>query len=215
MMETIKDLEALSSPDDPEDPLAAGLSDVVRAMRLRLNLYAAHLGEPAGAAAVASWSAGFAVARIGRAAFWPMAVASLAWAERSSIAHPVALSTNSAPKAPDVDDVLTEPVASRLDQLAAGLARALATVAVERDDCAESEARSFAGLWGRALAMPPETRRAAMARADAAARVSDTSAEELGHRRAFDRGGQDDRRAGDAGGVPGDGRQAGAASVHR
>lgn len=178
MMETIEYLEGLSSSEDPEDPLAAGLSDVVRAMRLRLHLYAAHLGDPAAAAAVASWSAGFALARIGRAVFWPMAVASLAWAERSSIAHPAALSTGSAPGGPGVDDVLTEAVASRLDQVAAGLARALATVAVERDDGAESEARSFAGLWGRALALPPETRRAAVARADAATRASDTSAEE-------------------------------------
>ncbi|MGY4349012.1 hypothetical protein ACVWXM_005479 [Bradyrhizobium sp. GM7.3] len=178
MMETIEDMERMSSLDDFEDPLAAGLPDLFRAMRLRLHLYAAHLGEPAAAAVVASWSAGFALARIGRAAFWPMAVASLAWAERSSIAHPVALSTGSAPGAPDVDDVLTEAVASRLDHVAAGLARALATVAVNRDDGAESKPRSFGGLWDRALAMSPETRRAAVARADAATRASDTSAED-------------------------------------
>lgn len=178
MIETIEDLTTLSSPDDPEDPLAAGHSDVVRALTLRLNLYAAHLGDPTAAAAIASWSAGFALARIGRAGFWPMAVASLAWAERSFIVHPVALSTGFAPSTPDVDDVLTEAVASRLDQVAAGLAGALVTVAVERDDRAERGARSFAGLWERSLAMPPEMRRAAVARADAAAKATDPSAED-------------------------------------
>jgi hypothetical protein len=178
MIETIDELEMLSLPDEPEDPLAARLPDIIRAARLRLNLYAAHLGDPTAAAAIASWAAGFAVARIGRAAFWPMMVASLAWAERSSIAHPVALLSKVSPRPPDVDDVLIEPISSRLDDVAAGLAHALAAITVERDDGAESEARSFAELWRRSVATPPETRRTVVARADAAARARDIAAKD-------------------------------------
>jgi len=178
MIETIDELEMLSMPDDPEDPLAARLPDIVRAVRLRLNLYAAHLGDPGAAAAIASWSAGFAVARIGRAAFWPMMVASLAWAERSSIAHPVALLPNASPRPPDVDDVLIEPISSRLDDVAAGLAHALGAITVESDDRAESEACSFAVLWRRSVATPPETRRAVVACADTAARARNIKAKD-------------------------------------
>ncbi|WMT76480.1 AAA family ATPase [Bradyrhizobium sp. Ash2021] len=170
VIDLLDEVEMLSLPDDPEDPVAACLSDIVRAVRLRLNLYAAHQGDPTAAARIASWSAGFAVARIGRNTFWPMMVASLAWAERSAIAHPFALLPNVSPRIPDVDDVMNEPVASRLDHVAAGLAHALATVTVVRDDGAESEERSFGGLWRRSVATPAETRRAVVARADALAR---------------------------------------------
>lgn len=169
MIEIIDELEMISLPDELEDPLAARLSDIVRAVRMRLNLYAAHQGDPTAAARIASWSAGFAVARVGRNTFWPMMVASLVWAERSSIGHPFALSPNASPRLPDVDDVMTEPVASRLDDVAAELAGALATVTVEREDGAESEERSFAGLWRRSVATPPETRRTMARSADAAA----------------------------------------------
>lgn len=169
LTETIDELEMLSPPDDPDDLLTPGASDVVRAVRLRLNLYAAHLGDPTAAARIASWAAGFAVARIGRTAFWPIMVASLAWAERSSIAHPIALSPGPAPRPPGVDDVLAETVASRLDDVAAGLAHALETVAVMPEEGAECDTRSFAGLWRRSVATPPETRGATVARADAVA----------------------------------------------
>ncbi|EKS34517.1 AAA family ATPase [Afipia broomeae] len=169
LTETIDELEALSPPDDPDDPMTPGVSDVVRAVRLRLNLYAAHLGDATAAARIASWAAGFAVARIGRIAFWSMMVASLAWAERSSIVHPIALSPGPALRLPDVDDVLAETVASRLDDVAAGLAHALGTVAVVREDGPEGDAHGFAGLWRRSVATPPETRRVMVARADAVA----------------------------------------------
>jgi hypothetical protein len=169
MIEIIDELDMLSLPDEPEDPFAARLSDIVSAVRLRLNLYAAHLGDPTAAARIASWSACYAVANIGRAAFWPMAVASLAWAERSSIAHPVALSPERSPRPPDVDDVLTEAVASRLDLVSAGLANALAAVTVVREDGEENDGRSFAGLWRQSVATTPETRRSIVARAAAVA----------------------------------------------
>ncbi len=172
IIDMIDELEALSLPDDAEDASAEKLPIVVGAVRLRLNLYAAHLGDPTAAARIASWSAAFALARIGGTAFWPMMVASLAWAERSSIAHPNALSPGSAPRLPDVDEVLAENVASRLDDVAAGLAYALATVTVQREDGAESDTRTFAGLWRRSVATPPETRRAIAARADAAAKAA-------------------------------------------
>lgn len=170
MIEMIDEMELLSLPNDVEDPVAARLPDAVRAVRLRLNLYAAHLGDPTAAARIASWSAAFALARIGRTAFWPMMVASLAWAERSSIVHPGALSPEPAVRFPDVDEVLAETVASRMDDVAAGLAHALAKVAVQREDGVESEGRTFAGLWQRSVATPSESRRTIVARADAAAK---------------------------------------------
>ncbi|MCW2082430.1 UNVERIFIED_ORG: hypothetical protein M2193_004605 [Bradyrhizobium japonicum] len=177
MVETIRKLETLAPPDDGEEPSATHPSEIVPAVRLRLNLYAAHLGDPTAAAVVASWSAGFAVQRIGGAAFWPMAVASLAWAERSCIAHPAAISADPASRPPEVDDVLNEAVASRLDRVASGLAHALAAVAVERDDGAAGEAtRSFDGLWRRSVATPPDARRAATLRAAAAAAEAGTEA---------------------------------------
>jgi hypothetical protein len=167
MIEIIDELDMVSLPDEPEDPLAERLSDIVRTLRLRLNLYAAHQGDPTAAARIASWSAGLAFAKIGRNTFWPMMTASLAWAERSSIGHPLALSRSASLRLPEVDDVMTEPVASRLEDVAAGLADALAAVTVVREDGEENDGRSFPGLWRQSIATTPETRRSAVARAAA------------------------------------------------
>ncbi|MFZ8396244.1 hypothetical protein ACO1L9_14610, partial [Staphylococcus aureus] len=76
-----------------DDPLAARLTEMVARVRFRLHIYAAHLGDPAAAAKLASWSAGFALMNLNRAGGWPMLVAALGWAERSAIAHPAALSS--------------------------------------------------------------------------------------------------------------------------
>jgi hypothetical protein len=160
-------LDMLSRPDDPDDPQSARCADIVSRIRFRLHLYAAHLGDPAVAAKVAAWSAGYALMNINRAAGWPMLVAALGWAERSSIAHPEALSSSRTLGLPQVDDLLAESVTSRLDTIAAGLAYALTTVRVVRDGDAGYDKRSFEALWRESVATSKEVRRSIIAREDA------------------------------------------------
>jgi hypothetical protein len=81
------DVQSLDLPDNPEDLTFARLAEIVDLIRLRLNLYAAHLGDSEAAARIASWSAGNALANLNRTGSWAVLVASLAWAERSAIGH--------------------------------------------------------------------------------------------------------------------------------
>jgi hypothetical protein len=161
-------LDSLSLPDDPENTLAVRLADIVSLVRFRLYLYAAHLGDPAVAAKVAAWSAGFALSNLKRTTGWPMLVAALGWAERSAIGHPAALSSARALGLPQVDDILDESFASRLDRIAAELAYALMTVTVVRDGDGGGENRTFEGLWRESMATSKEKRRSTVARADMA-----------------------------------------------
>ncbi len=152
-------LDLLSLPDDQDDPLAARLTEMVARVRFRLHIYAAHLGDPAAAAKLASWSAGFALMNLNRAGGWPMLVAALGWAERSAIAHPAALSSARALGLPDVDVLLAESLASRLDAIAADLAWAVRKVVVVREGDAEGAQRTFEALWRASLATSKEARR--------------------------------------------------------
>jgi hypothetical protein len=164
----IDTLDMLSLPDDPDDPLVPRLADIVSRVRFRLHIYAGHLGDPVAGAKLASWSAGYALMNMNRAAGWPLLVAALGWAERSAIAHPVALSSARALGIPDVDDLLAESVASRLDTIAAGLAYALRAVTVVREGDDGSGERTFDGLWRDSLATSKEARRAIIFNADKA-----------------------------------------------
>jgi hypothetical protein len=165
-------LDILSKPEDPEDTLAARLSEIIALIRFRLNLYAALLGDPTCAAKIAAWSAGFALANMNRTAGWPMLVAAIGWAERSAIGHPAALSSSRALCLPKVDDVLDESVASRLDRIAAELAYALGAVSVVREGDTDYDTRSFGGLWRQSTATSAEARRSTAERADAASTTS-------------------------------------------
>ena len=107
----LHEVQSLVLPEDPEDKTAARLAGIVDLIRLRLNLYAAHLGDPAAAARIASWSAGNALANLHRTGSWAVLVAALAWAERSAIAHAVAPSYGPSLGLPDVDDVIGEAFA--------------------------------------------------------------------------------------------------------
>lgn len=163
---TLDSLDMLSRPDDPDDPLSARCADIVSRIRFRLHLYAGHLGDPAVAAKLAAWSAGYALMNMNRGGGWPVLVAALAWAERSAIAHPGALSSSRALGLPQVDDLLAESVASRLDAIAAGLAYALTTVRVVRDGDASYDKRSFEALWRESVATSKEAQRSAIARSE-------------------------------------------------
>lgn len=160
-------LDMLSRSDDPDDPLSDRCADIVSRIRFRLSLYAGHLGDPAVAAKLGAWSAGYALMNMNRAAGWPVLVAALGWAERSAIAHPAALSSSRALGLPQVDDLLAESVASRLDTIAAGLAYALTTIRVVRDGDAGHDKRSFEAIWRESVAISKEVRRSVIARADA------------------------------------------------
>jgi hypothetical protein len=165
----LHELQSLDLPDAPEDSTAARLAGIVDLIRLRLNLYAAHLGDAVAAARIASWSAGNALANLNRTGFWAVLVAALAWAERSAIAHAVASSYGPSLGLPDVDGVIGEAFASRLERTASGLASALATVSVVRSRDADRDAGSFSALWRRSLAIDEETRRSAVVRSSASA----------------------------------------------
>jgi hypothetical protein len=177
--ETMNALDTLSLPDDPDNPLAARLAEVVSLIRLRLHLYAAHLGDPAVAAKIAAWSAGFALANMKRTAGWPMLVAAIGWAERSAIGHPAALSSSRMLCLPKVDDVLDESVASRLDRVAAELAYALCAVTVVREGDTDYGTRSFGGLWRQSTATSAEARRLTAERADAASTTPDVDKDSI------------------------------------
>jgi hypothetical protein len=159
----LHEVQSLDLPDDLEDSTAARLIEISALIRLRLNLYAAHLGDPAAATRIASWSAGNALAGLHRTGFWAVLVGALAWAERSAIGHGPMVGL------PEVDDVLDEAFASRLDRTASGLASALATVSVVRSRDADGDASSFSALWRRSLAIDEDTRRSAVARSSASA----------------------------------------------
>jgi hypothetical protein len=165
----LHELQSLGLPDDPEDSTAARPAEIVALIRLRLNLYAAHLGDPEAAARTASWSAGNALANLNRTGSWAVLVAALAWAERSAIAHALAPSYGPSLGLPEVDDVTGEGFASRLERTAAGLATALAAVSVVRTCDADREGNSFSAIWRRSLAIDEETRRSALASASASA----------------------------------------------
>jgi hypothetical protein len=177
--ETMNALDTLSLPDDPDNPLAARLAEVVSLIRLRLYLYAAHLGDPAVAAKIAAWSAGFALANMKRTAGWPMLVAAIGWAERSAIGHSAALSSSRMLYLPKVDEVLDEPVASRLDRVAAELAYALCAVTVVREGDTDYGTRSFGGLWRQSTATSAEARRSTAERADAASTTPDVDKDSI------------------------------------
>jgi hypothetical protein len=162
-------VQSLDQPDAPEDSTAARLAEIVDLIRLRLNLYAAHLGDHAAAARIASWSAGNALANLDRTGSWAVLVAALAWAERSAIGHALAPSYGPLLGLPDVDDVIGEAFASRLERTASGLASALVTVSVVRSRDADRDASSFSALWRRSLAIDEETRRSAVVRSSASA----------------------------------------------
>jgi hypothetical protein len=165
---TLDSLDMLSRPDDPDDPLSVRCADIVSRIHFRLHLYAGHLGDPTVAASLAAWSAGYALMNMNRGGGWPMLVAALGWAERSAIAHPAALSSSRALGLPQVDDLLAESVASRLDTIAAGLAYALTTVRVVRDGDAGYGKCSFEALWLESVATNKEARRSAIARSEQA-----------------------------------------------
>jgi hypothetical protein len=165
----LHEVQSLDLPDAPEDSTAARLAEIVDLIRLRLNLYAAHLGDHAAAARIASWSAGNALANLDRTGSWAVLVAALAWVERSAIGHAVAPSCGPLLGVPDVDDVIGEAFASRLERTASGLASALATVSVVRARDADRDASSFSALWRRSLAIDEETRRSAVVRSSASA----------------------------------------------
>ncbi len=159
----LETLDMLPLRDDPDDPLAARFADIVSRVRFRLHIYAAHLGDPAAAAKLAAWSAGYALMNMNRAEGWPMLVAALGWAERSAIAHPAALSSARALGLPDVDVLLAESVSSRLDAIAADLAYALSAVAVVRQGDVENTQRTFEELWRASVATGKEARRSIVA----------------------------------------------------
>jgi hypothetical protein len=165
---TLDSLDMLSQPDDPDDPLSVRCADIVSRIRFRLHLYAGHLSDPAVAAKLAAWSAGYAFMNLNRGGGWSMLVAALGWAERSAIAHPAALSSSRALGLPQVDDLLTESVASRLDAIAAGLAYALTSARVVRDGDSGYDRRSFEALWRESVATSKENRRSAIARSEKA-----------------------------------------------
>lgn len=163
------ELQLLDLADNPEDPTAVRVTEIVDLMRLRLNLYAGHLGDPDAAARIASWSAGNALANLHRTGSWAVLVAALAWAERSAIGHAVAPSYGLSLGLPDVDDVLSEQFASRLDQTASGLASALATISVVRSRDADRDGSSFSALWRRSRALKEDERRSAVVSLSASA----------------------------------------------
>lgn len=169
LTQMLHEVQSLELPDNPEDPTAARLAEIVDRTRLRLNLYAAHLGDPEAAARIASWSAGNALTNLHRTGSWAVLVAALAWAERSAIGHALAPSYGPSLGLPDVDDVIGEAFASRLERTASGLASALATVSVVRSCEADRDASSFSALWRRSLAIDEETRRSAVVRSSASA----------------------------------------------
>jgi hypothetical protein len=158
------DVQSLDLPEGPEDPTAARIAEIVDLVRLRLNLYTAHLGDPEAALKIASWSAGNALANLHRPGSWAVLVAALAWAERSAIGHAVAPSSRPILGLPDVDEVICERFASRLCRTASGLASALSTVSVVRSGDADREGSSFSELWRRSRAVDDEARRSAVAR---------------------------------------------------
>jgi hypothetical protein len=156
----LSEVQSLELPEDTEDPAAARIAEIVKIVRLRLNLYMAHLGDPEAASKAASWSAGIALANLHRAGSWALVVAALAWAERSAVGHAVAPSTGPFLGLPDVDEVFRERFASRLCGIASGLASALSMVPVARS----GDADSFSELWRRSRAIDDESRRSAVAR---------------------------------------------------
>jgi hypothetical protein len=160
----LAEVQSLELPEDTEDPAAARIGEIVEIVRLRLNLYMAHLGDPEAASKAASWSAGIALANLHRAGSWALVVAALAWAERSAVGHAVAPSTGPFPGLPDVDEVFRERFASRLCRTAAGLASALSTVPVARS----GDADSFSELWRLTRAIDDGSRRSAVERWSAA-----------------------------------------------
>jgi hypothetical protein len=173
----LQELQSLELPDDPSDPLAARLAEIIALIRLRLSLYAAHLGDPVAAARIASWSASYALANLHlRTGSWTALIAALAWAERSAIGHALAPTYGPLLGLPEVDDVLGEAFASRLERTASGLASAIATVAVVGSRDADGDGSSFSALWCRSLAID-ETRRAVVLRSSAseASGVDDAS----------------------------------------
>lgn len=156
----LSEVQSLELPEDTEDPAAARIAEIVDLVRLRLNLYMAHLGNPEAASKAASWSAGIALANLHGAGSWALVVAALAWAERSAVGHAVAPSTGPFQGLPDVDEVFGERFASRLCRTASGLASALSTVPMVRS----GDADSFPELWRRSRAIDEESRRSAVAR---------------------------------------------------
>jgi ATPase family protein associated with various cellular activities (AAA) len=166
--ETLDALDMLAPPEDPDDPVAARLADILSLIKFRLRLYAAHLGDPASAAKLAAWSAGFALTSINRTSSWPMAVAALGWAERAAVGHPAALSSSRALGLPRMDEMLEEAFASRLDRIAAELAYALGEVTIVREGDTGHDERTFEGLWRASIGASEEVRRSAIARADMA-----------------------------------------------
>jgi hypothetical protein len=169
LTQMLYEVQSLDLPDNPEYPTAARLAEIVERICLRLNLYSAHLGDPEAAARIASWSAGNALANLNRTGSWAVLVGALAWAERSAIGHALAPSYGPSLGLPDVDDVICEQFAARLDQTASGLAFALATISVVRSRDADSDGSSFSALWRISRALKDEERRQAVASLSASA----------------------------------------------